>query len=180
MTKAYIDAFYHEGITMEERLFLLGEKNTRISVTTWLGVLIAGIFLEILGYFMVFSFIGDAGEVIGWILAVPGSIMFLVSIYFLWSYLFGLRCLERAELLYNTRLAGKEESAEQIAMVEEFRKELEAAQAEKRANKAESVESERTYDADMSAMSGSWKCVCGRENPGYVSSCACGKNKHEQ
>ena len=24
-----------------------------------------------------------------------------------------------------------------------------------------------------------WKCSCGRDNAGYVSTCACGKNKHE-
>jgi hypothetical protein len=24
-----------------------------------------------------------------------------------------------------------------------------------------------------------WKCSCGRDNAGYVSTCACGKSKHE-
>ena len=27
---------------------------------------------------------------------------------------------------------------------------------------------------------GSWKCACGRINMGYISTCACGKNKRDQ
>lgn len=28
--------------------------------------------------------------------------------------------------------------------------------------------------------SGGWKCSCGRTNQSYISTCACGKNRHEE
>lgn len=113
MDKHTLSKYYPEGKTMEERLFELGAKLTRTSLSTWLTYLACSIFFITLGA-MITAIAVEEGEegllVFGILFDSVAGVLIYVGIYGICRYNHGLHCLERAELLYNTRLAGKGET----------------------------------------------------------------------
>lgn len=105
MEKKYIDKYYPSGITMEDRLFEIGRKNTQLKSGTFLKNLIAGVLISVLGIIFM-SADADAYEV-GVFLFGVGDLLVIIGLAGISIYSYGLRCLERAELLYNTRCAGR-------------------------------------------------------------------------
>ena len=105
MEDKYRKAYYPEGITMEERLFDEGERCTRIPPATWIKVLLIGFGIAVFAG-IIAAAIGEVNGFCGILLAV-GVLAIAAGSYGIGRYNYGLHCLERAELLYNTRLASQ-------------------------------------------------------------------------
>ena len=152
MKKSYLDAYYPDGISMENRLFVTGGRNTRIPMKTWLIVLGIGIAVAALGLVIAFE------EDFGYVLFTLGDVAVTIGAVGVGIYCAGLHCLERAELLYITRVAGKEEEEEMPA--------------------APSAPSAPSGMTASTAVPG-WTCTCGKKNADYMSVCTCGTKKQE-
>lgn len=99
MDKKHLEAYYPEGITMEDRLFKLGGRLTSSGIGTWPAMIAIGIVVALIG--LVISSNAEIGMVVFGI----GDLLAAIGIFGISRYNYGLRCLERAELLYNTRCA---------------------------------------------------------------------------
>ena len=189
MKRSYLVTYYPDGISMEDRLFDAGERKTRIPMGIWLMVLGIGVAVAVLGILIAME--AD----FGYFLFTLGDIATVVGATGVGVYLSGLHCLERAELLYNTRMAGKEEEEESI-------EEPKAPVRVTTGNVASGwtctcgkrnadymrvcscgTKKQEAQQARQSAgpqrTTGGWVCTCGREYPSYVSSCTCGVNKRD-
>lgn len=153
MEKRYLENYYPQGISMEERLFEIGANNTRIPPSSWIAAIAAGTGIAFVGVLIAsFSYSATA---FGVGLLCIGGLVVLIGTFGLSAYYNGLRCLERAELLYNTRVAGRNEAQTQ-STPDTSEKKAEATQAEM-----------------------NWKCTCGKINASYMRTCACGITKQE-
>ena len=191
MKRSYLTTYYPNGISMEDRLFTAGERNTRIPMGIWLSVLGVGIAVAVLGLLVAFE-----EEDIGFFLFGLGDLAVAVGITGVGIYAAGLHCLERAELLYNTRMAGKVEEEENdysapatpqttsgYATVSGWtcicgKKNADYMSVCTCGTKKQEAKQAR-QNAAPQRTAGGWVCTCGREHPSYVSSCTCGVNKRD-
>lgn len=148
MKKSYLDAYYPDGMSAEDRLFRDGNRMTKTPLRTWLNTLLIGVVVSVLGFILMVSDSDASG--FGVIAFGIGDLVLLVGIWGISMYYSGLRALERAELLYNTRLAGREDPEEEPKPF--WKRETETK---------------------------TWKCSCGRTHPEYSYLCECGKSKTE-
>ena len=203
MKKSYLDSYYPDGISAEQRLFNAGARCTRVSLPTWLKTIGIGIAISIFG--LIISSIDYELFEFGMVVFYAGDLAVTIGIIGLFVYLTGLHYLERAELLYNTRLAGKEEqditdsdptpnSASQHATTTKQTPPTQTIQkwvctcgkenADYTSVCSCGVTKQQAKTAVPSATkpvrtANGWKCSCGREHPVYVSSCTCGVSKTE-
>ena len=103
MDGRYLGSYYPDGRSMEQRLFEAGRRRTKIAPWKWLCALLLGAFFSLIGFLIAI----EAFEGFGAFLCLISGFVALVALTGIFWYLSGLRLLERAELLYNTRLAGK-------------------------------------------------------------------------
>lgn len=109
MEKKYLKEFYPEGISMEEYYFLKGQQCTQTSLGSWIAMIIIGFFVSLFGaLFLIATY--DA-VILGAIVTSVGGLMMLIGSIGIAVYNYGLKCLFHAELLYNTRCAGKKNNA---------------------------------------------------------------------
>ena len=191
MKRSYLVSYYPDGISMEDRLFTAGERNTRIPLGTWVAVLVVGVVVAVIGMLIAME------EDFGYFFFSLGDLAITVGAVGMGVYFSGLRCLERAELLYNTRVAGKEEEEAEEAVV--------APRAPGSVPSANGVPGwlclcgkrnadymavcscgtkkqeakQARQNAGPQRTAGGWVCSCGREHAGYVSSCTCGVSKRD-
>lgn len=97
MDKKYRNEFYPNNETAEERLFRWGRACTKVPPAKFVVAAVLGFVALFLGI----GFIFDGGV----FLVVPGGLAYLIGIIGIIVYFCGLKFLERAELLYNTRKA---------------------------------------------------------------------------
>jgi len=100
MKKRFLRTCSPDGLTAEERLFRDGMRYTKIKLYVWALVLVIGGCLVVMGWY----FADDIEKVILALrLRIVGSLVALLAFAGIALYNSGLRCLEKAELLYNTR-----------------------------------------------------------------------------
>lgn len=104
MEKKYLDKYYPTPMSMEERLFEVGRNRTGVKFSTWVKTLVAGLIVSLFGYLLIGAD-SDTYE-FGMFVFGIGDLIFVIGAIGIAIYCAGLRCLERAELLYNTRCAG--------------------------------------------------------------------------
>ena len=102
MSREYLLSKSPDGLTAEERLFKAGQKLTKNGV--------AGVPLVVTGFIIAISgalLVGIDSDLIelASVFWVIGGLFLLHGQYLIWRYYHGLHCLERAELLHNTRMA---------------------------------------------------------------------------
>lgn len=102
MENKYREMYYPNKTTMEERLFVAGQRCTATPIKIWLKTLLIGLLVALFGLA-----IASAGD-FGIFLFVVGDLVFLIGLIGICVFMQGLRYLERAELLYNTRRASKD------------------------------------------------------------------------
>ena len=158
MKKSYLDRFYPDGMSAELRLFNAGARCTRVSLASWRTTIIIGVIISVIG--LIVSAVDYELMGFGMFLFGAGDLIASIGIIGLVVYFNGLRYLERAELLYNTRLAGREE--EDVAAPNPFY----------RHTPASSSTSSRP-------VPNGWVCTCGKTNAEYMTSCSCGVSKQQ-
>jgi hypothetical protein len=101
MQKDYREKYYHGKETIEEMLFRKGEILTKIDISKACAILMVGLLFGVVSIAII-----SEGELEGFgiFIAILSSITFLIGIIALTLYPIGLNMLERAELLYNTRV----------------------------------------------------------------------------
>ena len=109
MDNNHLKLYYPDGISMEQRLFELGGRLTRSGIGSWIPNIALGIVLAVLGVLIITA--SYDGVVIGSIVFGLGDLLVLIGIFGISRFIYGLRCLERAELLYNTRCTSGQKSA---------------------------------------------------------------------
>ena len=105
MNKTYLNEYYPHGISMEQRYFELGKSCTKIVLRDWIKLIVLCAIVALIGYFC-FTFGQEPW--FGHILFVIGAIGTLIGLIGIGVYCACLRYLARAELLYNTRVAGQD------------------------------------------------------------------------
>lgn len=154
MKQNYLDAYYPDGISMEDRLFNEGARRTEIPINTWVTTLVVGFAMALFGLIL-FITSYDLYE-FGMILFCLGDLVLIAGACGVGFYYSGFRYLERAELLYNTRVAGREEPAP----------------------KTQTGSATHTAAPQpVSQTPGKWVCVCGKQNADFTSVCTCGVTK---
>lgn len=98
MDRQHLDSFYPDHVSMENRLFAEGRNLTKVSPRKWSILILASIPLNLIGF-------SDPEEL--WFFLVLGGLMTFIGFLGIACYYAGLHSLERAELLYNTRMAGE-------------------------------------------------------------------------
>lgn len=164
MNKTYLRTYYPEEISAEDRLFQAGKECTSVPVATWVKLMLVGLGIGLFG--MLVGLADYDAAVFGGILGSAGGLLFMAGIYGIARFNTGLHYLERAELLYNTRVAGREEE--------------EVEQNEKKENGSVIVPPVKTNSAPKTtAGTSNWTCTCGRQNAEYSFACICGVTKQE-
>ena len=177
MDRNYVAKYYPTIETMEQRLFRLGANYTRVPLPTFFAMLVIGIVMGFLG--IIIAFVDYEFYEFGMFIFAVADLIFAIGLFGVGLYFAGLRCLERAELLYNTRIAGE-------ALLVDPSKAPAAPAAPVRttgpgysAPPAPPVTAARTTVSASAAAPGTWTCTCGRTHPPYVSSCVCGVSKKD-
>ena len=104
MDKQHLNAYYPNRETMEERYFRIAQSRQRIPLKTWATVAASSFIPSF--FFLVVANVSEA-EVFA-VFFFLCFIVFAISMAGVSVYLSGFHFLEKAELLYNTRVAGKE------------------------------------------------------------------------
>ena len=113
MDKQHLNAYYPTNETMEDRYFRIAQSRQRIPLKRWVTVAIVSFITSL--FFLAIANISEEEA-----LTIPFFLCFLVLIICIAGisvYLSGFHFLEKAELLYNTRVAGQEAAAKTAAPV---------------------------------------------------------------
>jgi hypothetical protein len=177
MDRNYVAKYYPTIETMEQRNFRVGANLTRVPLPTFFVMLAVGFGLGLLG--LLISFVDYEFFEFGMFIFAVGDLFFAIGLGGIGLYFAGLRYLERAELLYNTRIAGE------ALLVDPSRAPAAPAAPVRTtgpgysAPPAPPVTAARTTVSASAAAPGNWTCSCGRTHPPYVSSCVCGVSKKD-
>ena len=166
MSREFLLSKSPDGLTAEERLFKKATRLTQTPLFTWVATIVGGIVMIVLG--MVVCLLDeDIFYAFGGFLAFLGGLAILIGSYGIAAYNLGLSLFEKAELLYNTRLAY------------EYQARIFAAQQPASAQQAVPVQ-KPTYNRPVQPVTDSniWICACGTQNKLQYGQCkACGKNR---
>ena len=112
MDPKYREEFYHNRDTREEALFIKARKLTKSTPGVGITMMIIAIALAVLS-----SFLLSDDEFLEFVLIMycVSSLLLIIGLIIIYRYIIGIHCLEKAELLYNTRIAA--ENAEEIAYI---------------------------------------------------------------
>ena len=164
MSREFLLSKSPDGLTAEERLFEKATRLTRTPLFTWVATIVGGIVMIVLG--MIICLLDDdIFYLLGGLLAFLGGLAILIGGYGIAAYNLGLSLFEKAELLYNTRLAY------------EYQARIFATNAPvQQTSTAQQSASHRP----VQPVTGSniWICSCGTQNKLQHAQCkACGKNR---
>ena len=114
MDNQHLNAYYPDRETMEDRYFRIAQSRQRITLQTWL--IAAGISFGAALFFLMIGLITEAAFFA--FLFYAATLALVICITGVSIYFSGYHFLEKAELLYNTRMAGKaldEDEAKSVA-----------------------------------------------------------------
>lgn len=113
MDKQHLNTYYPTNETMEDRYFRIAQSRQRIPLRKWIVAAITSLVLGL--FFGVIYSISEEEAVT--VFCLLYSVAFAISMAGISVYLSGFHFLEKAELLYNTRVAGQEAAAKTVAPV---------------------------------------------------------------
>ena len=178
MTREFLLRKSPDGLTAEERLFNVGSHCAKLN-TTVTGTLIGiGLSSALFGLF-IFGMDTDFFEIacVSWVL---GGLLFSIGMFLFSIYLYGLHCLERAELLYNTRLA-YEYLAHTTTNAPIQKSEQPVPQPTQVQQPEQTIRPIHHRPQQPVTEYSTWVCSCGAQNKGQYGQCkSCGKQRGDE
>ena len=149
MDNQHLNAYYPDRETMEDRYFSIAQSRQRITLQTWL--IAAGISFGAALFFLMIGSITEAAFFT--FLFSAATLALVICIVGVSIYFSGYHFLEKAELLYNTRMAGKALDEDEAKSAASHESDDMAARLTRLANEGKS------------AISNYWVCKkCGEQN----------------